>query len=611
MTSEKPDQSFRKFIEITCPNCGRMGKVVDKGTAVRLRCSKCSESFTAGTAAPDRSEAAAIDDDQAGIHPLVYVSLAIAAGVVLLLFSVVWYGDRTESTGTRIATAETPRDESSAEPKAIATLSPSELYKLTSPSVFAVECLNEEGEVIWAGSGFVVSLPSTSWSEEMKRNRQQVQSFLRDSDTKIEFAFGVTNHHVIDHAVDCRVKLQNGETATVTKIVSENEAADIALLEMLVNKVTIPTPLKLATAIVVDVGETAYAIGNPLGLENSLSQGLVSGHRRISTELSMLQTTTAISPGSSGGPLLNSKGEVIGVMTSFVPGGQGVNFAIPAVAVARCLEPPLEPRYVWEGRSVDQLIYTLLINHVSAALKSEQFEWAKAYYKGLVAYQSEQWDEVVQTLEPLISALPDERRIFAHYLLASAYLEKFLATRSSQTDDQHVTLEYYGKSFDNANRCLLLDDGFVPAEYLIYTYYLLAGENQDALRQADKLVQKLPKCAKMHLSKGLAASLLGEEDVAFASYRSALDVDPLNSQALFGCGQIYARRGNMREAIEALSSAVETEAFDTAFGHGTLGHTLELAGQFDEAIKAYARARDKGLDLKAYSEAIERCRGRQ
>ena len=95
-------------------------------------------------------------------------------------------------------------------------------------------------------------------------------------------------------------------------------------------------PLKLATAALPPVGTKVFAIGNPLGFANTMSDGLISGIREID-HVEMIQISAPISPGSSGGPLLADNGKVVGVTTSGIKGGQNLNFAIPASRVADLL----------------------------------------------------------------------------------------------------------------------------------------------------------------------------------------------------------------------------------------------------------------------------------
>ena len=106
-----------------------------------------------------------------------------------------------------------------------------------------------------------------------------------------------------------------------------NEKRDLAVLQVSASSVQ---PLAIADSDVVEIGETIYVVGNPKGyLEGTFSEGIVSGIRLEETD-KLLQLTAPISPGSSGGPVLNNKGQVIGVSAATIEGGQNLNFAIPS-----------------------------------------------------------------------------------------------------------------------------------------------------------------------------------------------------------------------------------------------------------------------------------------
>lgn len=144
-----------------------------------------------------------------------------------------------------------------------------------------------------------------------------------------------TNHHVIENARRVQVKLQSGVTFDEVELLADAEAVDLALLRVeLASAKGGPVdvrPLPLANSDDVVVGEHAIVIGNPLGLESTLTDGLVSA-RRVYENRPWIQFSAPISSGNSGGPLINMRGEVIGVTTASLSGApvtQNLNLAIP------------------------------------------------------------------------------------------------------------------------------------------------------------------------------------------------------------------------------------------------------------------------------------------
>ncbi|MGE0866960.1 MAG: S1C family serine protease [Kofleriaceae bacterium] len=147
-----------------------------------------------------------------------------------------------------------------------------------------------------------------------------------------------TNLHVVAGAKDIDVKLHDGTPYKVVQVAGLDAGHDLALLRINPAK---PLPaLRLGDSSAMTAGDQIIAIGNPLGVfDYSVSSGLVSAVREICTEdqsgcppggLTMLQISAPISQGSSGGPLFNQAGEVVGVTTLIVPPGQSINFAMPA-----------------------------------------------------------------------------------------------------------------------------------------------------------------------------------------------------------------------------------------------------------------------------------------
>jgi serine protease Do len=142
----------------------------------------------------------------------------------------------------------------------------------------------------------------------------------------------VTNHHVVDSAETIDITLSDGRTLP-GKVVGIDPETDLALVK--VEATGLPA-LKFGQSSVMKVGEPVMAIGNPFGLEHTVTVGIISGTRRVigaGRYDDFLQTDAAINPGNSGGPLINTRGEVVGIASAIVSrtgGFQGVGFAIPA-----------------------------------------------------------------------------------------------------------------------------------------------------------------------------------------------------------------------------------------------------------------------------------------
>ena len=136
----------------------------------------------------------------------------------------------------------------------------------------------------------------------------------------------VTNYHVIEKCTSADIVLNTGESYSVKSVLGYSKEKDIAILE---TGCAVSKALKVSSKTVA-TGETVYAIGTSLGfLSGSMSDGIVSAAERIFDGMMFIQITTPVSPGNSGGPLLDSRGEVIGIVSAGFESGQNLNLAIP------------------------------------------------------------------------------------------------------------------------------------------------------------------------------------------------------------------------------------------------------------------------------------------
>lgn len=178
------------------------------------------------------------------------------------------------------------------------------LIKATQPSVVTISALKANGNITALGTGFFVS---------------------KDGDI-------ITNRHVINGASRIRVKTRDGRTYRVNRVIGVDKHGDLACI-----RANIPMegvrPLQIETSLP-EVGERVVVLGNPKGLERTASDGIVSAVRHTPGFGRVVQITAPISPGSSGSPVINSRGRVIGVV-AFLMEGQNLNFSISGERVER------------------------------------------------------------------------------------------------------------------------------------------------------------------------------------------------------------------------------------------------------------------------------------
>jgi S1-C subfamily serine protease len=186
-----------------------------------------------------------------------------------------------------------------AEAEGPAVYSPAELFAAYAPAVVAINV--GHGSFRSGGTGFFIDEAGTL----------------------------ATNHHVIDGAEELRVKLWDGTQIERVELLTSDAEADLALLRVDLGRLPkAPMPTILGDSETVEVGEPVSVIGNPLGLDHTLTNGIVSARRILHGER-YIQMSAPISPGNSGGPVFDRHGRVIGVSVGGMVGGQNLNLAVP------------------------------------------------------------------------------------------------------------------------------------------------------------------------------------------------------------------------------------------------------------------------------------------
>ncbi|MBE6953293.1 MAG: trypsin-like serine protease [Ruminococcaceae bacterium] len=192
------------------------------------------------------------------------------------------------ATNTAMLTASSPQE-----------LNAEEIYAKCSPAVFYIEVYNAAGKATASGSGFFIDSQGTA----------------------------VTNYHVIEGASSAKIRTADTQTQyDVVGVYAYDKENDWAVLKIDGSGFSY---LKQGADSTIVGGATVYALGSPEGLDNSISQGLISNPNRTVNGVEYIQTSAAISHGSSGGALINKYGAVIGITTATITDGQNLNFALP------------------------------------------------------------------------------------------------------------------------------------------------------------------------------------------------------------------------------------------------------------------------------------------
>jgi S1-C subfamily serine protease len=226
------------------------------------------------------------------------------------------------------------------------------LVKKIQPSVVTITTFNDSGEREHLGSGFFIN----------------------------KDGLVITNYHVVEGAYRIIVETFNGRKYNVRTVIDTDKNNDLTSLLMDIRNDKI-NYLKIS-AVLPEPGDRVIVIGSPLGLEQTVTDGVVSAIRTISGIGEILQISAPISPGSSGGPVVNLRGEVIGVATFQFMAGQNLNFAIPGyrvLAIQKRSESIIEEQYVNKEKGQEQ----------SQPMEANQFSsfYLQYYKRGVMALE--------------------------------------------------------------------------------------------------------------------------------------------------------------------------------------------------------------------------------
>ncbi len=399
------------------------------------------------------------------------------------------------------------------------------LIKKVEPSIVVILTYNREGKILGQGSGFFIN---------------------QEGDV-------ITNYHVLQEANRAVIRTTDGKEYPVKKVLAEDKEGDLIRVSVNIPEEAV-APLAMATRPP-EVGERIIVIGTPLGLDKTVSDGIVSAIRAMPKFGNIIQVTAPISPGSSGSPVINMRGEVIGVATFFIIAGQNLNFAIPGERIARLTRSQGESLSEREeGRIKDWLASAEGLYVIGL-----RFLWAENYEKALAYFV-----EVVQRN-------PDHGLSYFQIGYCLSRLGKY----KEAIDSYQQAIRIQPKDGETYNN--------------LCSAYGKIGRFDEAVESCGEAIRLNPDLAEAHNNLGWAYRMTGHYREAIQSCKEAIRLKPGFVLAHYNLGNNYSSLRRYEEAIASYKESIRIQ-FDYAEGHLNLGAAYFQTGRFEEAIVSYKQA---------------------
>jgi tetratricopeptide (TPR) repeat protein len=398
-----------------------------------------------------------------------------------------------------------------------------ELVRRIKPSAVAIAAYDNRGNVVARGSGFFVATDRI-----------------------------ITNRHVIENSSRVEVHVLDGKKYPVKGVLAVDGEGDIALLQ-----VDVPPAAAVPLPIVRSVpqeGESVVVVGNPFGLEGSVSNGIVSAVREISGYGRIIQITAPISPGSSGSPVVNMLGQVIGIATLQAAEGQSLNFAVPSERILQL-------------KVTDLQTFTSL---TADSAKSKRANAERVYSQGVAQLSRDDYARALQFFEKATE-------------IDSTYAEAWY-----QAGFCYGILGRHSEALKASKQAAKLRPDWAEVYVNIGASSYALGQFKDALesyKQAAKLDDDNPD---VQYAIGLTFSKLNRGDEEMLAYRRAIALKPDHANAIDRLGQAYLKQKRYGDAAAAFEQLKAYKPDEKTYNN--LGEALLEDGKAEDSISAFNNA---------------------
>ncbi len=425
------------------------------------------------------------------------------------------------------------------------------LRRLVAPvrqAVATVVAYNIDGEMASIGSGFFIDRNGTL----------------------------VTNHHVLENAYRAEIKTAEGERYPVTAVLARSQLLDLIKVRVEIPPVLV-TPVNLSR-IEPSIAERVVVIGSPMGLEQTISEGIVSAIRTHPADINIYQLTAPISQGSSGSPVLNQTGSVIGVVSFQASKGQNLNFAV-SIKALELLTADREELSIAEWtlrRSSSDLRLAATLCQKGAQLSIRgKYEAALDFYQrateanpddpdawhglGSCYVGLDQPEDAAAAFRHSISADPENAS--SHFLLAMFYkrqeqyqlsippLLRVISIESKNVQARLELADTYGKlnqtdeQIASFEAILAFNPDHVPTLHMMGNTIRGIGRYDEALGLLQKASALEPDNALIHFDIGVTYHSKNLPKEEMRAYTKALRVNPWLAPAHYNMGRLFIDQG--------------------------------------------------------------------